>query len=34
MATQTSMQFYLELPIREFIEINNEVAEEWEKVKT
>lgn len=29
----TSVEFYLKLPVREFIELNNEVAEEWRRTK-
>lgn len=32
-ATMTSVEFYLKLPVRAFIELNNEVAEEWRKIK-
>nr|DAH53719.1 MAG TPA: hypothetical protein [Caudoviricetes sp.] len=27
----TSVEFYLKLPVKEFLEINNEVAEEWQR---
>ena len=32
-ATHTSADFYLNLPVRELVEINEEVAEEWQKIK-
>ena len=32
-ATMTSIEFYLKLPVRDFIEINNEVAAEWQKLR-
>lgn len=32
-ATMTSMEFYLKLPVREFLELNNEVAEELERAR-
>ena len=32
-ATMTSVEFYLKLPVRDLIEINNEVAEEWQKLR-
>lgn len=31
--TKTGVDFYLNLPVREFIELNNEVAEEWQAIK-
>ena len=33
MATNTGLDFTLNVPARELIEINNEVAEEWERVR-
>ena len=32
-ATMTSIEFALKLPVRDFIEINNEVAAEWQKLR-
>ena len=32
-ATMTSMEFYLKMPVREFLELNNEVAEELERAR-
>lgn len=32
MATHTNGEFYLNLPVSEFLEINNEVAEAWEEM--
>lgn len=32
-ATMTSVEFYLKMPVRDLIEINNEVAEEWQKLR-
>lgn len=29
--TRTGVDFYLKMPIREFVELNSEVAEEWQK---
>lgn len=29
--TRTGVDFYLKLPTREFVRLNNEVAEEWRK---
>lgn len=31
--THTSADFYLNLPVRELVEIHGEVAEEWQKIK-
>lgn len=31
--TGTSLEFYLKLPVREFAELNDEVAEEWRRTK-
>ena len=31
--TRTGVDFYLKLPVGEFVALNNEVAEEWEKTK-
>lgn len=31
--TRTGVDFYLKLPIREFIALNQEVAEEWQAIK-
>ena len=33
MLTKTDLSFYLEMPVQDFVELNNEVAEEWQKVK-
>lgn len=30
-ATNTGIDWYMEMPVREFIEINNEVAAQWQK---
>ena len=32
--TRTGVDFYLKLPVEEFIALNNEVAEEWHRTKT
>lgn len=32
--THTGADFYLGLTVRELVEINNEVAEEWRKIKS
>lgn len=32
--THTGADFYLSLPVREMVEINNEVAAEWQKIKS
>lgn len=32
-ATYTGLDFYLKLPTREFIELYNEVAEQWQKMR-
>jgi hypothetical protein len=29
----TGMDFYMKMPVRDFIELNNEVAAEWEATK-
>jgi len=29
--TQTGIDFFLKLPVREFVELNQEVAEVWQK---
>lgn len=31
--TRTGVDFYLKLPVEEFIALNNEVAEEWHRTK-
>lgn len=31
--THTGVDFYLKLPVREFVQLNNEVAEEWQRTK-
>lgn len=31
--THTGADFYLKLPVREMVEINEEVAEEWRKIR-
>ena len=31
--THTGADFYLSLPVREMVEINEEVAEEWRKIR-
>ncbi len=31
--TRTGVDFYLKLPVRDFIELNSEVAEEWHRIK-
>lgn len=33
-ATHTGADFYLNLPVREMVEINEEVAEEWRKIRS
>lgn len=32
--TGTSIEFYLKLPTRDFVELNNEVIEAWEKARS
>ena len=32
--THTGVDFYLRMPVREFIELNQEVAEEWRRAKS
>nr|DAN17344.1 MAG TPA: protein of unknown function (DUF3470) [Caudoviricetes sp.]DAR35962.1 MAG TPA: protein of unknown function (DUF3470) [Caudoviricetes sp.]DAS86920.1 MAG TPA: protein of unknown function (DUF3470) [Caudoviricetes sp.] len=31
--TRTGVDFYLKMPVRDFIELNSEVAEEWRTIK-
>lgn len=31
--TRTGVDFYLKLPVHEFVKLNNEVAEEWRRAK-
>ena len=31
--TNTSVEFYLTMPVRDFLELNNEVVEEWRATK-
>ena len=31
--TRTGVDFYLKMPVEEFITLNNEVAEEWHRTK-
>jgi hypothetical protein len=32
-ATMTGLDFYLNMPMREFVELNNEVVKEWQATK-
>lgn len=32
-ATMTSLEFYMKMPVRDFVELYREVAEEWEATK-
>lgn len=32
--THTGADFYLNLPVREMVEINEEVVEEWRKIRS
>jgi hypothetical protein len=32
-ATRTGLDFYLNMPMRQFVELNNEVVREWRATK-
>lgn len=32
-ATMTGLDFYMKMPVRDFVELNNEVVKEWRAAK-